>query len=262
VAAWDYLHSGNHADIGVALAAIREAAGDAFLVGEVYLPTRSLGPYLECFDLVFAFEFLHAPPRAEALGAAIREAVALERVAWVLSNHDFPRVASRWGPRLAPVAAALLLFLPGAAFVYQGEELGLQDGPPGNRRFDRYGRDGARNPIRWDDGPGGGFSAAEPWLPLAESPSAAAQSADPGSTLSLYRRLISMRRRLAGAVRVVEARGELLLLGRGDFLLAANLGGTPARIPDSARGRTLLETEAGALRGGELAPSSAAVIGS
>ena len=65
VAEWDYMHSGNAPDMALALAAIREAAGDALLVGEVYLPSDRLGPYLEHFDLAFAFELLHAPPRAE-----------------------------------------------------------------------------------------------------------------------------------------------------------------------------------------------------
>ena len=50
---------------------MREAAGDALLVGEVYLPARAGAPYLEHFDAVFAFELLHAPWEAAALRAAI-----------------------------------------------------------------------------------------------------------------------------------------------------------------------------------------------
>ena len=64
-------NSRNQPDIEDALAALREAAGDAFLVGEVYLPERQLAPYLEHLDAAFAFELLHAP--WEARGAAGRD---------------------------------------------------------------------------------------------------------------------------------------------------------------------------------------------
>ena len=90
-------HSGNAPDVGVALAAMREAAGEGALIGEVYLPSAELGPYLEYLDLAFAFEFLHAPWRADAIATAIAGAVAQKRVAWVLSNHDFRRLASHLG---------------------------------------------------------------------------------------------------------------------------------------------------------------------
>src|SRR5688572_4290343 len=159
VAEWDYLHSGNAADMALALAAIREAAGDALLVGEVYLPNERLRPYLEHFDLAFAFELLHAPARAERLTEVISSGAALGRIAWMLSNHDFPRLATRWGPELADAAAVLLLTLPGAAFVYQGDELGLADGPGADPPLDRHGRDGARHPFPWEAG-GAGFSKA------------------------------------------------------------------------------------------------------
>ncbi len=78
------------------VAALRAAAGDAPLVGEVYLPAADRGPYLEHLDVAFAFELLHAPWEAAALRAAI-EANAGGGAAWVLSNHDFPRVPTRVG---------------------------------------------------------------------------------------------------------------------------------------------------------------------
>ena len=86
--------------------------------------------YLEVLDLVFAFEFLLlALGRANALRAAIEPAAELRRVAWVMSNHDFDRLATRVGPENLRAAAVLLLTLPGVAFVYQGDELGLANGP-------------------------------------------------------------------------------------------------------------------------------------
>ena len=93
--------------------AARGRGRHALLVGEVYMPTARLGPYLEHFDLAFAFEFLHASFDAERLGAVVEAAASAWGVAWVLSNHDFPRLATRLGEERAALAAMLLLSLPG-----------------------------------------------------------------------------------------------------------------------------------------------------
>ncbi len=192
----DHVYSGNRPEAVDALRAIREAAGDALLVGEVYLPTGEYPRYLEVLDLVFAFELLFAPWERRRLEEAIEPALELERVAWVLSNHDFPRLASRLGPEHVREAAALLLQLPGTAFVYQGDELGLPDGPGADPPFDRAGRDAFRHPMQWDASPGGGFTTGTPWLPLIDPQerSVEAQRDDPRSVLEHYRRLISERR--------------------------------------------------------------------
>ena len=60
----------------------------------------------------------------------------------------------------------LLLTLPGAAFVYQGDEIGLADGPGHDPPFDRAGRDGARHPMQWDPGPAAGFTTASRGWPV------------------------------------------------------------------------------------------------
>jgi alpha-glucosidase len=191
----DHVYSGNRPEAVDALRAIREAAGDALLVGEVYLPTGEYPGYLEVLDLVFAFELLFAPWDRERLREAIEPALELERVAWVLSNHDFPRLASRLGPEHLREAATLLLQLPGTAFVYQGDELGLPDGPGADPPFDRAGRDAFRHPMQWDASPAGGFTTGTPWLPLVDPQerNVEAQRGDPGSLLEHYRRLISER---------------------------------------------------------------------
>ena len=191
----DHEHSGNRPEVTQALAALREAAGDALLVGEVYLETSEYPRYLEHLDLVFAFELLHSPWETERLRAAIEPALALGRVAWVLSNHDFPRLASRVGePRLRK-AAELLLSLPGTAFIYQGDEIGLADGPGADPPFDRAGRDRHRHPMQWDATPNGGFTTGTPWLPPVdpERRNVEAQRGDPASLLEHYRDLISRR---------------------------------------------------------------------
>src|SRR5437870_5039757 len=162
----DHVYSANRPEIAEALAALREAAGDALLVGEVYLATADYPRYLEYFDLVFGFELLFSPWEEKSLRAAIGPAAELQRVAWVLSNHDFDRLASRVGAENVRAAALLLLTLPGAAFVYQGDEIGLANGPGSAPPYDRAGRDRLRHPMQWDGTPSGGFSTGEPWLPL------------------------------------------------------------------------------------------------
>ena len=154
-----------------ALAALREAAGeDALLVGEVYLPTARAAPYLEHLDRLFVFELLHATWDADVLRRAIGPAAALRgrpgaAPAWVLSNHDFGRLAHRFGRENERAAAMLLLTLPGSAFVYQGDEIGMGNGPGATPPRDRVGRDSFRHPMQWDGSAGAGFTSGTPWLP-------------------------------------------------------------------------------------------------
>jgi alpha-glucosidase len=179
----EHVNSTNAPDIGEGLGALRRAAGDALLVGEVYLPSAALAPYLEHVDVAFAFELMHAPWNAGRIRRAVAEACAVGRLGWVTSNHDFRRLASRWGPANARAGALLLLSLPGPVFVYQGDEIGAEDGPAADPPLDRAGRDGYRTPMRWEDGPGGGFTAGTPWLPVDPAgPSVSAQERDPGWT--------------------------------------------------------------------------------
>ena len=191
----DHVYSGNRPEAIEALRAIRDAAGDALLVGEVYLPTSEYPRYLEVLDLVFAFELLFSPWDEQRLRAAIEPALELGSVAWVLSNHDFPRLASRLGPEHVRDAATLLLKLPGTAFIYQGDEIGMTDGPGADPPFDRAGRDAYRHPMQWDASPNGGFTTGTPWLPLIDPQerNVEAQQGDPDSLLEHYRRLISER---------------------------------------------------------------------
>ena len=219
------LHSGNDPETAIALRALRRAAGRALLVGEVYLPSESLLAYLDELDLAFAFEFLHAPWEAGPLREIIETASRIGRMAWVLSSHDFPRLATRIGEANARAAAMLLLTLPGPAFVYQGEEIGMLDGPGAEPPIDRAGRDGARHPMQWDAGPNGGFTSGVPWLAVTDpgERNVADQEAEPGSMLNLYRRLIALRRTLRGGFRFVESAPPVLAYERGELLVAINL---------------------------------------
>jgi len=197
---------------------------------------------------------------------------------WVLSNHDVTRPVTRYGradssfafaakrpgvptdlergTRRARAAALLTMALPGSMYVYQGEELGLpevEDIPPERRRDPMWlrsdgndpGRDGCRVPIPWDgDRPPYGFSPdgadrswldqPDDWAPL----SAAAQTDDQASMLSLYRNGLRIRRTRpwgAGPFRWLDAGGESLAFARGDaFACLVNFGPDPIAVPGGA----------------------------
>jgi len=133
---------------------------------------------------------------------------------WAFSNHDVKRHVTRWGAQavsedaFARLTAALLLCLPGAACIYQGEELGLPQAQldhhelvdPEGLAFwpENPGRDGARTPMPWTSaGSHGGFSnAPETWLPIKPPHLARAcnlQEQDSGAVLHFYRQMIALR---------------------------------------------------------------------
>jgi alpha-glucosidase len=251
--------SGNAPDIGEALASLREAAGDAFLVGEVYLPTSGLSPYLEHLDGAFCFELLFAgwdaARLAAVIDAALRSWPPAAQVGWVLSNHDFSRLASRVGEANTRAAALLLLALPGVAFVYQGDEIGMADGPGGDPPHDAFGRDPFRHPMQWVSEPGGGFTSGIPWLPIvdAQQRNVAAAKADPDSLLALYRDVIALRRdALTGPVDDLRAHGGVLSFRRGGHVVALNTASAPQPAPPA--GAVVRATHANRIAAGAPAP--------
>ncbi|MBA3261823.1 MAG: alpha-amylase [Thermoleophilaceae bacterium] len=252
-------NSRNAPDTGAALAKIREACGDAFLVGEVYLPSARWQPYSDYFDAVFAFELLHSPWDAHLLRAAIEATTRQPRPAWVMSNHDFGRLSARFGERNARAAAMLLLTLPGPAFLYQGDEIGQGEGPPGATRFDRAGRDRHRHPMQWEGSPRGGFTTGEPWLPLTDPAerNVAGQRDDPTSMLSLVRELIALRRELGEQFEPLDAGEGIVAFRRGGHTVAINTTSEPLRV--ALEGELCIQTAAGALQDGRLAPHAGAI---
>ncbi|MCF6507848.1 glycoside hydrolase family 13 protein [Blastococcus sp. MG754426] len=250
----------------------------------------------------FNFDYLASPWDARSLRTVIDASLAaLEPVGapatWVLSSHDETRHVTRFGRaesaaatmgfdagvsgadlelglRRARAATLLTLALPGSAYVYQGEELGLpevEDLPddvlqdPTWERSGRTarGRDGCRVPLPWEgDRPPFGFTVAgvDPWLPQPPRWAAltvAAQSADPTSTLSLYRAALHLRRRVPGlrgedfAWRAMA--DDVIAFDRGrSFRCVVNLSGEPLDLRGT--GRVLLSSQPG---GGLLAPDTA-----
>jgi alpha-glucosidase len=237
--AFEPVYSCDRPEVAERLAALREAAGDdAFLVAEAGRPTALLEPYLRHLDAAFAFELLCAPwdPQAirDVLGRAGGANGSRGSLAWVLSNHDFPRIASRVGREYERLAALLLLTLPGTAFVYYGEEIGLRDGPGVSPPLDRAGRDSIRHPMPWDAAlPNAGFSRAAPWLPVSDPADrdVAGAERDRSSLLWMFRTLIALRRKLDGPLDLIESEPGVLAYRRGSYLVALNFGAAERQLP-------------------------------
>ncbi len=265
------------------------------MVGEVVLLDIELMlPYLGDDDelhLSFNFVPLHLPWDAALWAEAVRSADAAHtRVGawptWVLSNHDVPRHRtrySRWpntevdaegSEQRARAAAVVLTTLRGTPFLYQGEELGLEDAEvPPERVLDPGGRDGCRAPIPWDPTPGHGWR--DPWLPLppdADTRNVASQRDDPTSILHLYRSLLALRRRTTvlrdGTCEVLDTPGGVLgfrreLPGATPVTVLASTSDDPVTVED-ATGTVLIDSsgklEPGASFTGELAPRQAVVF--
>jgi alpha-glucosidase len=173
----------------------------------------------------------------------IEPALALDQPAWVVSNHDFGRAATHFGPGHERLVALLLLTLPGLAFVYQGDEIGMVEGPGHDPPLDRFGRDRMRHPMQWDATRHGGFTTGEPWLPAVDpgTRNVAAQERDRGSLLWLYRDLLALRRELRGDARFFETAPGTLAYARGDeHVVAVNCAAEPRPAP--AAGELRLST--------------------
>ncbi len=254
--------------------------GERTTVGEVNLgDLASIAAFYGHGDelhMVFNFLPLHAPWTKTAWAEMIERVQQVLPAGawptWVLANHDLPRLRTRLGSEQAARSAALLLLaLRGTPFIYQGEELGLEDADvPEQRRVDPGGRDGCRAPIPWEAGPGHGWHGSDPWLPWPPDPAARSVSAerdDPGSMLTLYRRLLAARRGSPalrrGDLRLLDAPADVLAFERshaGDRrLVLVNFSDGEARIDAGDGWRVEVET-APADAPGRLAPYGAALL--
>nr|WP_218869647.1 glycoside hydrolase family 13 protein [Microbacterium sp. AK009] len=169
---------------------------------------------------------------------------------WLLSGGRTPVLDRERGLRRARAAILFVLGLPGSAYIYQGEELGLHEVAeiPDSRRQDPtffrspgedVGRDGCRVPLPWSaHEPSFGFGGSSPHLPqpawFARS-AASEQTDDPGSTLTLYRDALAARRRLqtAESLEWVETgRDDVLHFRRPNgWTVITNFGTEPFPLP-------------------------------
>ena len=252
-------------------------------------PADRLARYVRAdeFQQAFNFDFLETPWLPGPLRSVIADSLAANDsvgapATWVLSNHDVLRHASRFGLtqgaprpngigvhgphpdaelglRRARAATTLMLALPGGAYLYQGEELGLPEHtslPDAVRQDPTFrrtgglelGRDGCRVPLPWtQDARALGFNdTGAAWLPQPEAYAGLAvdaQTGVEGSTLELYRSLLALRRERSlgrGALAEVEGLGEQVLgyvVTAPDgvrTLVLANLSPSPVPLPEGA----------------------------
>jgi alpha-glucosidase len=284
------IYNANRPEVHAVVAEMRSVV-DSFparvLIGEIYLPVKELMRYygtgLNGADLPFNFLLLQSAWQAQALAQIISEYMSVLPVGawpnWVLGNHDNPRIATRVGTRQAPVAAMLLLTLPGTITMYYGEEIGMTDGvipaalirDPAEKRQPGIGmgRDPERTPMPWDGSPLAAFTAGEPWLPLNldhGSVNVEALRQESRSIIQLYRVLIQLRRLhpalVAAEISSVEALGSVLRYERNRsterFLVLLNLGNTSVQA-STMRGSIVAST--GLDREGERVTSAVLLSG-
>jgi alpha-glucosidase len=263
---------------------LAEYDGDRALCAEAWLPTpdqTALWVRPDEMHQAFNFAYLETGWDAAALRAVIAESLRAYGAVgapstWVLSNHDVVRHASRLaltaenpqghgigpdsvgkpipdvGLRRARAATTVMLGLPGSAYLFQGEELGLpevidldddarQDPTWFRTGGERYGRDGCRVPIPWSsDDPAYGFSpTGASWLPQPAEWATLArdvQAGDEASTLSLYGSLLAARRARhlgEGSLEWLDGfEDQVLAFRNGNVTVVANTGDTPVALPD------------------------------
>lgn len=171
----------------------------------------------ELLHMAYSFALLRPDYSANFIRGVVEEYIRTPNDSWpcwAFSNHDVVRTASRWAidgkidPRQVKMLIALLTSLRGTAFIYQGEELGLSEADiPFEKLQDPYGkylwpedkgRDGCRTPMPWQSASAhGGFSSAEPWLPVPPDHLARAVDAaekDKASTLNFTRSFLNWRK--------------------------------------------------------------------
>ena len=264
--------------------------GTRILVGELWLPdVDRFAKYLRPGELhtAFNFDFMSQPWEAAAMRASIDATLAAHApvsapATWLISNHDVTRPVTRYGQedssfafvrkrrgtptdlalgmRRARAASLLCAALPGSLYIYQGDELGLeevQDLPPHQLEDPMHfrsggadpGRDGCRVPLPWSGHARPfGFSptgaSAEPWLRQPETWGANtvdAELSDPGSMLNLYRDALRIRRFHPDlgdeAMRWLPAPDGVLAFARGaGFVAVTNLSDSSHRAPGWGRG--------------------------
>jgi alpha-glucosidase len=268
----------------------RGGADECVLLGELH--TFDLPDWLDDWAAYYGtpLDELHLPLNLALVGLrldAARWRRAVDRVeaalpdgAWptlVLGSHDEPRVASRLGPRAAPLAMTALLTLRGTPILYYGDEIGMTDvAIPDERRVDLWdthhaggssvdvtrgssggsssGRDPQRTPMQWTAGPNAGFAPTDavPWLPIGDNAAVnvAAQAEDPSSMLGLTRRLLELRRSMlalaTGSYRPIDAGPDILAwirqAGPQLVLVALNFADAASVLELPAPGRLLLRT--------------------
>ncbi|HEX3035493.1 MAG TPA: alpha-amylase family glycosyl hydrolase [Thermodesulfobacteriota bacterium] len=259
-------------DVIAMMRGVMDEYDERVMIGEVYLPIRELITYYgkegAGAHLPFNFQLVTRPWSAQEISAIISEyegSLPPEGWPnWVLGNHDRPRIATRAGTAQTRVAAMLLLTLRGTPTMYYGDEIGMHDVKiPQGRVQDPLeknvpgfglGRDLQRTPMQWDPGPNAGFTTGSSWLPIADdyaTVNVAVEQGDPTSILTLYRRLIALRKAepalSVGGYKPFNATGNVIAFIRHDtdsrFLIVLNFSHRAEKFPlETLSGQVVLST--------------------
>jgi alpha-glucosidase len=243
------------------------------LVGETWAPDLAdLAAYYGreddelhlAFNIAFVFSPLDASEMAPIVEETEKHLASLGWPAWIASNHDVGRLASRWcsgDERKARCALMLLLSLHGTPFLYYGDEIGLPDVPVPRKDLRDLlgirhgpanpGRDACRTPMPWTAQEGAGFTqpGVRPWLPFGSArPNMEDQRDDPGSVLTLCRRLIELRRttvdlRLGNYRRLPTPTGSWAWQRGDQHLVAVNLSDEAVSLETPVDGKVLVGTD-------------------
>ncbi len=250
-----------------------DSYGEVVGVGEIFMEdvhrwTRYYGENeSDEFHIPFNFRLLRMPHWDAAAFRADVELMesVIPDYAWpnyVLGNHDTKRLATRHGPQNARTAGMLLLTLRGTPTLYNGDEIGMEEGiipphmirdPQGIILGAERSRDGCRTPVQWDASTGAGFTSGEPWLPLSDdyqTRNIAVQSQDPTSIYNFYRRMIWYRNQSPalsiGDYRSLESPdGTFVYLrehGDEQLLIALNFSDDPQTVEVSRAGNVVIST--------------------
>jgi alpha-glucosidase len=255
------------------------------LVGEAWVSPAQAADYIRPDELpqVFYFDLTQQQFEAAAFHRSVEVAYASltpghGTATWTLNNHDIHRAVTRYGlvdpeptissdpnaqltrrrgkidlelgTRRAKAALLFMLALPGSAYLYQGEELGLpevQDLPDDVRQdpmwkrsgHTDFGRDGCRVPLPWSAAePAFGFSTGTPWLPQPDwfADFAADSQERPGSVLTFYRAALRARRDLDHDTLLTwleTGRADVLAFRRGDHVCVTVFDGPSYAVPES-----------------------------
>jgi alpha-glucosidase len=213
----------------------QEVAGEYIpkptLMGETYVPLERLPAYYAHLDLAQNFPFLKAAFDLDELRSIVETTMAElpkgREPVWFGSNHDHSRMATRWAggdERKHRAGLFLILTLPGSAILYQGDELGLEDGfVPDDRILDVADppRDPERTPFPWTRS---GAEWQSPWLPLTDT----SRNAEDSTILRYTRDLITQRKELGDGYRALPSTRGVWAYARGEATCVLNMTGDTA----------------------------------
>jgi alpha-glucosidase len=262
-------------EVHPALASMRRVVDqfdDRLLSGELYMPVADMMHYYGSreapelhlpFNLQLSMLDWNAREIADYVEQYDAAVPAWAWPNWAVGTHDAKRIATRAGSEQARVAAMLLLTLRGTPTIYYGDEIGMQspelprDAIEDPREllvpYRGLGRDPSRTPMQWNSEAKAGFTSGEPWLPVPENRDRANvsdQRDDPRSLLTLYRRLIELRRKspalTSGSYKTIQKSETIFIFAREHererLCVALNFGRKVEKVELGGKATVVLST--------------------